>query len=204
MSKKIKRWKKEEMDKLKSLINSLTNTEIANMFNVSPQQIASILYYYKIKRKKKTSEQKFWEKVDKKEEDECWEWKACKDTCGYGIIWYNKKNTKTHRFSWILHYGKIPKGTEVCHHCDNPPCVNPKHLWMGTHRSNMLDMRAKNRGSITKGEKNGSHKLTENDVINIRNKYKMKKYTITKLSKQYEMCWNTIYYIVNRKLWKHI
>ena len=84
--------------------------------------------------------ERFWEKVDKKEEeDECWNWKAGK-TNGYGMFYVDRYNpVLAHRMSWILANGSIPHGKLVLHKCDNKLCVNPIHLYCGTHCDNMLD-----------------------------------------------------------------
>jgi len=95
----------------------------------------------------KTIEERFWEKVDKKSDDECWEWTRCKVRGGYG--WFNtgEKYFLAHRFAWKFTYGDIPLGMLVCHTCDNPPCCNPKHLWIGTDKDNAVDRVKKNRQS---------------------------------------------------------
>ena len=99
--------------------------------------------------------QRFWEGVDKQGEDECWPWTKAKVTDGYGTIAHMKGvQYATHRLSFILHKGPIPKGRVVMHSCDNPPCCNPKHLVLGTNEDNIRDMIEKKRGSIklTKAE----------------------------------------------------
>ena len=80
----------------------------------------------------------------------CWVWKNSKSTCGYGRIWYNNKQWSAHRLSYTLHKGSIMSGLFVCHTCDNPPCINPNHLFLGTHGDNMQDMMKKGRGNIAK------------------------------------------------------
>lgn len=95
---------------------------------------------------------RFWEKVDKKTDNDCWEWKAYKISNKpgreYGYFDFGGGvDGLAHRFSYILHYGEIPDGMEVCHRCDNPKCVNPKHLFLGSHQDNMDDMMKKNRGN---------------------------------------------------------
>ena len=117
---------------------------------------------------RKTLEERFWEKVDKKGADKCWEWMGTKSLRGYGSIKINGKGVRAHRFSWEIHNGPIPEGMFVLHHCDNPSCVNPAHLFLGTHADNMKDMVAKGRQARERGEANRMAKLTEQDVRKIR------------------------------------
>lgn len=115
--------------------------------------------------KKVTLEQRFWDKVIKT--DECWYWLGAKKGRGYGHIWLNGHMLAAHRIAWILSYGEIPLGTCVLHKCDNPACVNPSHLFLGNNLDNTLDMVAKKRHYY--GETHYNAKLTEEDILNIRN-----------------------------------
>lgn len=115
----------------------------------------------------KTAKERFWEKVDKGEPDECWEWVGTKNPKGYGHIEINGKEVRAHRFSWEIHNGPIPEGLCVLHKCDNPGCVNPAHLFLGTYADNAQDMIAKGRDNKARGEASGNAKLTEQDVREI-------------------------------------
>jgi hypothetical protein len=91
----------------------------------------------------------------------CWEWKAGKDASGYGVLHVDGKQEKAHRFAWKLYRGEIPEhdsyhGMMVCHHCDNPSCVNPEHLFIGLANDNVQDMVKKGRNRCGIGERHGS------------------------------------------------
>lgn len=90
-------------------------------------------------------ETRFWRKVDRRGDDECWPWTAARLPAGYGLMGNEKKWTYAHRLSYQLNKGPIPEGMIVMHSCDNPPCVNPSHLRVGTYRENSLDSVAKGR-----------------------------------------------------------
>jgi predicted DNA-binding protein (UPF0251 family) len=125
---------------------------------------------------------RFWTYVRKDPDpDGCWLWIGTSDHHGYGHIHEHKRYYQAHRFSWLIHAGAIPERLFVCHHCDVPLCVNPAHLFIGTHSDNMRDAARKGRmaagirsGQHTHpesrpyGERNGNAKLTESDIPHIR------------------------------------
>lgn len=114
--------------------------------------------------------ERFWEKVDVGSPIECWEWTAAKDNEGYGRIGQSRtrKVLKAHRVSYELNKGAIPEGMEIRHTCNNPGCVNPHHLIVGTHHDNMIDMALANRGAV---------KLSFKQVAAIREMRKRHKYS---------------------------
>ncbi len=109
----------------------------------------------------------FWFRVRTGKQDKCWPWKLKKEKDGYCRIKYPVNGERrVHRIAWTIKYGPIPTGLSVLHHCDNPTCCNPKHLFLGTPGDNSKDMVKK--GRQPKGEKNGGSKLTEEQVTEIR------------------------------------
>ncbi len=98
-------------------------------------------------------------------EHTCWEWSAGKSDWGYGSIHNGVTSVHSHRVSWELHFGKIPKNMHVCHMCDNPGCVRPEHLFLGTAKDNAADMCSKGRhpNQLKTKCKNG-HKYTEDNT----------------------------------------
>lgn len=109
-----------------------------------------VIPIHKIEQGQQTLKIKILDKI-KEENDLCIEWQGAKDGCGYGGIRINGKYIKVHRLVWSLKNGEIPIKMEVCHHCDNPSCFNPKHLFLGTHTDNMQDMKTKGRNRIYLG-----------------------------------------------------
>lgn len=108
--------------------------------------------------------------VIKAEPDECWTWTGARSGTGghYGMAGYQGKRYSAHRLAFILFVGPVPDDLEVCHTCDNPLCVNPQHLWAGTHQQNMQDRENKFRRPRDRGEANVRAKLTWDDVTLIR------------------------------------
>jgi hypothetical protein len=140
----------------------LSLQEIGNLFNLSHQRVSNILGNGSLptipKLPKPTEEEKrqlkinkFWSKIDIKGNNDCWDFKYGKTQAGYGHINDRGKNIYAHRFAWELTNGVIPDGLLVCHHCDNPGCCNPSHLFLGTTADNMHDRDAKGRNN--KGKK---------------------------------------------------
>lgn len=154
--------------------------------------------------------ERFWAKVNKT--DGCWEWTASLNTYGYGQIAINKKPIKAHRYSYALHHPltiDLLSGNPdvfVCHRCDNPRCVNPSHLFLGSYLDNITDMVQKKRhytGEGRKGETNATSKLTDDDVREIRGRFANGELQ-TEIALDYGVTNANICSIINRKTWKHI
>jgi len=118
--------------------------------------------------------ERFWSKVDKSGgPDACWNWTAYKGRKGYGRIgWGGPGLPKlSHRVAYEIAFGEFPEEQQVLHRCDNPSCVNPSHLFLGTNRDNVNDRQRKGRNNPQRGERNGNHKLTDMQVDEIRQRY---------------------------------
>lgn len=152
-------------------------------------------------------EDRFWERIKSDPATGCWNWTGThlKQEFPYGTLSVHGKGILAHRFSYELHYGPIPDGLDVCHTCDNPSCVNPAHLWLGTAKDNAQDMARKGRWNnvLFLGEAHPNSKLTNENVIAIRRLRKQGVQGI-ELAKQFNVTPSTISCIVLYKTWKHI
>jgi len=157
---------------------------------------------------------RFWEKVDKKAArifwpnvqmgDRCWLWTGAKLQHGYGMIGRGGKRggyLLAHRASWEIHFGAIPSRLLVCHHCDNPSCVNPAHLFLASHRENSAD--AVQKGRLSVGEHRPQSKLNDVAVASIRRRAAQGE-TNREIAQDYNVSAVTIHAVVHRKTWKHI
>lgn len=117
--------------------------------------------------------ERFWSKVEKGSDQDCWEWKACVSDTGYGSFRVSKGSLcNAHRLAWELTHGPVPDGMCVLHKCDNRKCVNPNHLFLGTKKDNTQDMMSKGRHRVNPqgytGSRQWSSKLVEEDVARIK------------------------------------
>ena len=151
-------------------------------------------------RKKFSLQERFWNKVLKKSKKDCWIWNGYKDSSGYGLLTISKgRREGAHRASWIVHFGEIKNNLHVLHHCDNPSCVNPKHLFLGTNNDNIADRIKK--GRTREGEKNANAKLTYESANIIRELYENRNLSQTSLAKEFCLCTATINHIIRNKIW---
>lgn len=157
---------------------------------------------------------RFWQKVNKDgsipahcpELGQCWEWLAGLNTAGYGQFSQKSKKLSAHRVSYELNYDNIPDDLFVLHKCDNPKCVNPYHLFLGTPKDNTTDMFKKGRNApiylvALKGEEHGRSKMTRAQVVEIRKQY-LDGVKQQVLAKMYGLHQSHISAIVNYKVWK--
>jgi len=143
---------------------------------------------------------RFWARVLKTET--CWVWQGAVDKDGYGACSYvGEPNKKVHQLAYEELVGQIPEGFGVCHTCDNPPCVRPEHLFLGTQADNLADMRAK--GRQVRGEQHGMRKLNESDVINIR-LLKQERVPQWRIAKWYNITDSAVSNIIRNKRWAHL
>jgi len=134
---------------------------------------------------------------------ECWPWTGNNDSRGYGLVRVQRRLWRAHRVSWILHHGPIPEGLFVLHACDNPTCVNPSHLMLGTARANAMDAARKGRmkGATVVGEQNGRAKLCEEDVRAMRDNPGRR---YCDIAREFGISLSTAWNAKNGKTWRHL
>ena len=187
-------------------------------YHVKPSKVATSKYCsYECKYTSGPSlAERFWAKVDKSAgPNGCWIWIASRSSDGYGRI-EKSGTTVAHRVAWEMANGPIPKGLWVCHKCDNPPCVNPSHLFLGTPKRNAADRHSKGRSATgddsgartrpdvrPRGESHTSAILTENDVRMIRNRHAAGE-TFAALGREFGVSNVAVRSAVTRKSWAHV
>lgn len=142
---------------------------------------------------------RFWSAVAVS--DGCWEWQGLLDQWGYGVIKRNGHAVKASRLSWELHNGSINQGLLVLHHCDNPKCVNPRHLFLGTDSDNAKDKAGK--GRSVRGEQHWKARLTEQDVHGLRFALTCGA-TAKSMAAIYQISCRYVHDIESRRYWAHI
>lgn len=146
----------------------------------------------------------FWSKVDRtRGEGECWNWTASL-TQGYGRVRWGTKNELAHRISYYLAYGIWPGKFLVLHSCDNPLCVNPTHLSLGTYLDNAVDRDRKGRTGDLSGEKHGRSKLREADVLQIRRMRLSTEMTYHAIGSKFGISRQQIGHIIRGENWKKV
>lgn len=147
--------------------------------------------------------ERFWSKVDRSAgPDGCWPWTgSINKRSGHGRIRVGGKLLLTHRFAYLLEHGE--PGACVLHTCDNPPCCNPMHLWLGTAQDNNRDRDEKGRNVNRRGVEHGCARLTEDDVLQIRARCAAGQ-AQSSVARDYGVVAGNIWHIVNRKTWTHV
>ena len=138
--------------------------------------------------------------IDRRGPDECWPWTGCRHYKGYGRIQSQRRSVSAPRALWALVHGPIPAGYCICHTCDNPPCMNMRHWFLGTVGDNYADMRAKGRERKALGERHGLARLTKADVLAIRASDEPER----AIAAKHGVALRTIQHVRSRATWRHI
>jgi len=136
----------------------------------------------------------------------CWEWIGGTDRFGHGSMGIRRKHYGAHRVSWEIHNGAIKDDLFVLHRCDNPTCVNPRHLFLGTQGDNIRDavQKGRHKHAVLPGTLNPSAKLTESQVLEIRARHAAEGISGYRLAKEYGIHEKTAVQIIRGEKWKHL
>ena len=165
--------------------------------------------------------ERFWSRVAKRGREDCWIWQGTTNRSGYGLMAVGSRKPyriiRAHRIAYLLDHGKDPGSLLVCHTCDNPPCVNPFHLWLGDIGANIRDAATKGRiqsgddhhsrrhpENSARGERQGRSKLKEGDIVAIRSLHETGHWSYPELAAKFGVDKAHICLIVHRKTWRHV
>lgn len=143
----------------------------------------------------------FWQNVDRRGPDECWPWLRARTRKGYGSTAFYGETCNAHRAAYLFTFGAVEPNRDICHHCDNPPCCNPSHLFVGTRRDNMADKAAK--GRSVRGERHRAARLTADQVREMRVRAASGEAYVS-LAHFYGIARQNIRSICLRRLWRHV
>ena len=150
--------------------------------------------------KQRNTIETFWSRVRRDSPNGCWEWQGTRSK-GYGVFFFRSKAWTASRLSYALTFPDWDGSGIICHHCDNPPCINPAHLFLGTDATNALDKHAKGRANMPRGEKHWAVKLTPAQVQEIRDSPLGSR----RLARLYPMISRTtILHIRDGRKWRHL
>lgn len=169
------------------------------LFTVRPSRFDKIHYCSRLCRDSQRSElqsgernpnyrplsERFWNRVRQGSASECWIWQGSTNTDGYGSVGYLGKTIGSHRAAYMLTHGDIADNMHVCHTCDNPPCCNPAHLFLGTREDNIQDRCIKGRSRGPSREAHANTKLSVTDLESIRDLYATGNYSYRKLASMF-------------------
>ena len=148
--------------------------------------------------------ERFWSKVVKRDEGACWGWAGSKSEAGYGMFIFDRKRRPAHRIAWELYHGSlIPDELLACHRCDQPACVNPHHIYPGTHKDNANDATERGRWNHKKGEENAASKLTDDGVLSMVARYNAGE-SGRVIALDYDIAFSGVHRIMSGKTWSHL
>lgn len=157
------------------------------------------------KHERRALTERFWPKVDMS--GDCWEWQGSRDRKGYGRVGLGGRAAGTglaHVASWVMAFGPVPEGMNVLHRCDNPPCVRPSHLFLGTVRDNALDALAKGRLYVQRSDyRPASRKLTDDQVREIR-RLALLRVTHTEIAQRFGVHKTTVKGVIHFRSYRHV
>lgn len=186
-----------------------TRLSLADLVGLSLQQQRQKLL--KIMENSEAAQEKFWSKVKKGGRNECWLWQGALYADGYGVVkmstgsrstYYKHYGFRAHRVSFFLKHGFLPDDLFICHKCDVPTCVNPKHLFVGNQQINMADKIQKSRQAI--GVQHGRSKLTETQVIEARVRYHLEGESLTSIARRLGLVNSSTAAMLDGIHWKHL